>query len=426
MKWKCFTRSAKKQQETKSQGSDESFQRNNLRKIKYKLAKKFFRNHEQIMRKQVFHALLIETKKRKIEKQERNLRLKFIMKALSYKEKTAVEKQVGKCFTSWKRRSLPALEPTEESRKNVLKRQQNSQSNKQINYRYSYNKTSLGSANHSRNVSRGPTAESKDAPSGANNKQPFQYAPVSRQLGANGQYRSASSLHSGSHKSLKAVGPGTTTSQQASNMLGVNQRYATRGQRTRYDNESYQDDEDEEEEAADNSYLLARTGNVSRESLGLPKCGQDNEAASRSVEMRPNHQQDDSLNNGADDPDQREFALIKNQTQAIKIENQKDSLDPLGIQAIKLLHGGNGMHTRHESSQSSEVNSSINKAVILTTPTDTNKGESNDSHRHRSSSELGADTRRSEDNDQLSKMRNQLKALQLEYQREQDKKVQLK
>ena len=52
--------------------------------------------------------------------------------------------------------------------------------------------------------------------------------------------------------------------------MGGNQRYATRGQRARYDNESYQDDEEDEEEAhAYRYHPAARTGDCSRESLGL-------------------------------------------------------------------------------------------------------------------------------------------------------------
>lgn len=51
----------------------------------------------------------------------------------------------------------------------------------------------------------------------------------------------------------------------------MNQRYATRGQRSRYDNESYQDDEDDEEMVhPQNNYPpLGGTATGSRESLGL-------------------------------------------------------------------------------------------------------------------------------------------------------------
>lgn len=275
--------------------------------MKLILVSKFVLNRENQTLKRVLHSLSIEAKKNRLMKRERNLRLKFIIKTMTRASTgTARAKGVEKYFDIWKQQSMQPLplESTEsrESRKNsaLIKRQQ---PNTQMNYRYSYNKTSLGSGNHSRPGSRGPSKLSADRDgAGANQQQPFQCAPQSLQLGAGGQYRSASSMRSGSRESSKAAGAGRS-SQKHSNVQGVNDRYATRGQRMRYDNESYRDDEDDEEEelAAENSYNLGRAGNVSHESLGLVQKNaslHDAAAASRSLEVNPNHHEGYSLQDG--------------------------------------------------------------------------------------------------------------------------------
>lgn len=270
-----------------------------------------------------------------------------------------------------------------------------------MNYRYSYNKTSLGSANNSRHGSRGasaaqPGTEPKD-PSALNQQQPLQCAPTSLQLGPNGQYRSATSMHSGSHKSLKAAGGCTTSSQNQSNVPGVNHRYATRGQRARYDNESYQDDEDDEE-LATNEYHLARTGNVSRESLRLfQNANHPEAAASRSFEVEPHSHAGGSLH------DTGAPRFNKNQTQAIKIENCMESDIPSGPDALPEIHIVDNNQRQLTSSQSSDQ---INRACILASPSD-GKYEDQDIRRLKSpNSELGTSSgRKSKDVDQLSKMR---------------------
>lgn len=85
-------------------------------------------------------------------------RLKYIVKTIANKPGDGgmgtEQRGLGleQCFEIWRKEAVRPLASTE-SRTNLIKRQQNQQ-NIQINYRYSYNKTSMGSANNSRKGSR--------------------------------------------------------------------------------------------------------------------------------------------------------------------------------------------------------------------------------------------------------------------------------
>lgn len=204
-------------------------------------------------------------------------------------------------------------------------------------------------------------------------------------------------MQSGSHKSLKgapAAGPASSQKKQG------NQRYGKQAAR-RYDNDSYHDDDDDdedEEEPIELSAIVAKgngikTGDVSREE-SVKNVVMDNEVASRSLEVNPGK---DSLRDSY-----LPLEFIKNQTQAIKIENYAADLA-----ANDMLQSN---QPNRSQSPSSGSNSQFNKACILGSP-DTTQGPLNDSATPSASRILPKDINMPRENDQIQKMRAQLKAL---------------